>query len=308
MVVRRPTKFQFTPARGGRRRQRCDRDRPHGFNSRPHVAGDGSGIGADHLSAKFQFTPARGGRLFLHLPLARVTSFNSRPHVAGDSMIGTTGVAKRAFQFTPARGGRPLNARAPKTRVYVSIHARTWRATRPLAHFRELFEFQFTPARGGRPTVQRDAEAVAGFNSRPHVAGDRTAAGRQAPQRRFNSRPHVAGDFQRPVKKRRLHVSIHARTWRATPVHCCTSLWLLFQFTPARGGRRSAVRTSRASIYVCFNSRPHVAGDQPKSDGKCDNHVFQFTPARGGRLQKFALEGRGEQFQFTPARGGRQVQ
>ena len=98
-----------------------------------------------------------------------------------------------------------------------------------------------------------------------------------------------------------------------------------FQFTPARGGRRS--RNGRCASRRRFNSRPRVAGDRrvcgervgaavsiharawratqlPRTMSKTIR--FQFTPARGGRPAQSLDVWHLAQFQFTPARGGRQ--
>ena len=56
-----------------------------------------------------------------------------------------------------------------------------------------------------------------------------------------------------------LTVSIHARAWRATKGYYVVSNITLFQFTPARGGRRCASGATTRSRG--FNSRPRVAGD-----------------------------------------------
>ncbi len=163
---------------------------------------------------------------------------------------------------------------------------------------------------------------------------------------RFNSRPRVAGDrFLDPLHPPR-SVSIHARAWRATwspggrtsrgrfnsrPRVAGDILGLavraegiVFQFTPARGGRPFA-ETMRSPLSG-FNSRPRVAGDRISSDDVLAV-LFQFTPARGGRQcprpigrrwKYVSIHARAwratryqsytsleREFQFTPARGGR---
>ena len=190
---------------------------PCRFNSRPHVAGDMGGKLAQPRVIVFQFTPARGGRLLGHA-------------------LEELGAS---FQFTPARGGRPAAASMRTLSKVVSIHARTWRATR---------------------CRTRASRRCRRFNSRPHVAGD-CAAGRTDPRRDcFNSRPHVAGDdvmtilvaprsaFQftparggRPLKS---GIRTHNRGFNSRPHVAGDGLPMLnatfiseFQFTPARGGR-----------------------------------------------------------------------
>ncbi len=140
--------FQFTPARGGRRRGRAHLHRGDGFNSRPRVAGD-AGVGR----------PVRHLAVSIHARAWRATAKEWR------------GGILETFQFTPARGGRPIAACPAIDTMLVSIHARAWRATsepaeadaarrfnsRPrvagdCVRSRETLPlvFQFTPARGGR--------------------------------------------------------------------------------------------------------------------------------------------------------------
>ena len=101
----------------------------------------------------------------------------------------------------------------------------------------------------------------------------------------------------------RFLVSIHARAWRATIKTIPGFKFLVFQFTPARGGRRPGMGTITQSGG--FNSRPRVAGDSARANIDCVHAAFQFTPARGGRLLIFPAFARFLAFQFTPARGGR---
>ena len=99
----------------------------------------------------------------------------------------------------------------------------------------------------------------------------------------------------------------------------------MFQFTPARGGRRGpcgarpveqlvsiharAWRATRCRapgvpLSLRFNSRPRVAGDPTRRRGDGRGR-FQFTPARGGRHASHSFAASWIVFQFTPARGGR---
>ena len=209
------------------------------------------------------------------------------------------------------------------------------------------FSFQFTPARGGRLRSRRTSRMGQGFNSRPRVAGDGTNYHHAANSNRFNSRPRVAGDRRATAREAQAQsfnsrprvagdpvgvlclcaaqrVSIHARAWRATVAASASFAVLVFQFTPARGGRRASA--SRTNKHWSFNSRPRVAGDiHPPTNplGKqvsiharawratqsprktMSRNGFQFTPARGGRPIVLGFRHLPFQFQFTPARGGR---
>ena len=167
-------------------------------------------------------------------------SFNPRPHVAGDAL---------------ALG-------ALLSRLQVSIHARTWRATSALSAPSRMMQcfnprphvagdcqfrsakahpcgFQSTPARGGRPELLEFVATHTEFQSTPARGGRPEGSVWKAANACFNPRPHVAGDrIRAPASPSRRR----------------------FQSTPARGGRR--VRLARGgSPSLRFNPRPHVAGD-----------------------------------------------
>ena len=124
------------------------------------------------------------------------------------------------------------------------------------------FTFQFTPARGGRPAHLPISASFSSFNSRPHVAGD--------PRSSATPRPWPVSIHARTWRATALRlvarplndVSIHARTWRATFNDQSKNDDSMFQFTPARGGRRQYIVVQVCGC--CFNSRPHVAGDDQR--------------------------------------------
>ena len=207
----------------------------------------------------FQSTPARGGRPLSRLPslwtrdvsiharTRRATpasrmkpyasSFNPRPHAAGDDRC-LRRCDGMSFQSTPARGGRPL----PAARIdgwRVSIHARTRRAT----------------AAGGIRTPQRHVS----IHARTRRA---TRARRQAScgTAGFNPRPHAAGDRRVELRGAAIRVSIHARTRRATPSgHLTVRRSTSFNPRPHAAGDIRPARS--AGCRQCFNPRPHAAGD-----------------------------------------------
>ncbi len=195
----------------------------------------------------------------------------------------------------------------------VSIHARTRRATFWLSHtlpadsfnprphtagdVQQRFfvsrrqRFQSTPAHGGRHTHLLIVLDTPGFNPRPHTAGDRTTPSSAKSLASFNPRPHTAGDkWSCCCTSAHNHVSIHARTRRAT---CCFALCcfshFLFQSTPAHGGRLCSSSPDNLSTLFqstpahggrpahravssgenCFNPRPHTAGDSRTSLDAC---------------------------------------
>ncbi len=187
--------------------------------------------------------------------------------------------------------------------LLVSIHARAWRATLILRNLSRLGVS--IHARAWRAT--KTAAINGGFaNVSIHARAWRATP---SPTRTirlgcFNSRPRVAGDMGTRLSG--LHTS-------------------LFQFTPARGGRRP--RTEDVGVFRRFNSRPRVAGDiclvsswsirprfnsRPRVAGDMNilfhfvvEILFQFTPARGGRPIGAPMLAMFVMFQFTPARGGR---
>ena len=98
--------FQFTRARGARRKGGVLRANDEGFNSRAHGARDG----------------------YLSRIQHRQTGFNSRAHGARDPRPAPNPKTAK-FQFTRARGARHLAPAIHGVVGRVSIHARTGRAT-----------------------------------------------------------------------------------------------------------------------------------------------------------------------------------
>ena len=186
------------------------------FNSRPRVAGDARKVSPMLWRNSFNSRPRVAGDLRDCCELARLDCFNSRPRVAGDGFGGLSAAPRWMFQFTPARGGRREALFSDQVRIFVSIHARAWRATQEPAISRGSASFQFTPARGGRLRPYSTVLLHACFNSRPRVAGDNGLSNARQKKERFNSRPRVAGDTLGTGLGFVNMVSIHARAWRAT--------------------------------------------------------------------------------------------
>ncbi len=81
----RLSRFQSTPARGGRRRSRPRTRLSRRFNPRPHAAGDDLACGYDAPGVRVSIH-ARTRRATGYAPRAgRVGCFNPRPHAAGDT-------------------------------------------------------------------------------------------------------------------------------------------------------------------------------------------------------------------------------
>ena len=124
------SRFQSTPARGGRRGlpTRCCGP-AFRFNPRPRAAGDGSeqeSTGTQEVS--------------IHARARRATGRQSQS------------LAIHWFQSTPARGGRPWYLAQQGSVIYVSIHARARRAT-PLGNVTRPVHGSFNP----RPRAAGDA-------------------------------------------------------------------------------------------------------------------------------------------------------
>ena len=164
--------------------------------------------------------------------------FNPHPRMEGDDMScqGQTDVS--LFQSTPSHGGRLMDLQGKHTRINVSIHALTWRAT---------------------GSALSAVPISISFNPRPHMEGDILPFSSKRHVFRFNPRPHMEGDDESTFIERTRSVSIHALTWRATylftfknhspivSIHALTwratlqravtMITLKFQSTPSHGGR-----------------------------------------------------------------------
>ena len=186
------------------------------------------------------------------------------------------------FQSTPAYGGRhatvtingqpydvSIHARVRRaTRhqqhigraVVVSIHARVRRATARMMAASRYFMFQSTPAYGGRREYLSACHGVQRcFNPRPRTAGDE------------NTYRHVMASKG---------VSIHARVRRATISRPGTTAGMMFQSTPAYGGRPDM--PARRPAWKCFNPRPRTAGDRSISMRSCTPPCFNPRPRTAG--------------------------
>ena len=233
----RKGEFQFTPARGGRHRRdvRYRRRDPVSIHARAWRATAYWSLAKLHTL--FQFTPARGGRRRRRRRAAALPCFNSRPRVAGDPFTftrvreGAVSIHARAWRATVrrqrrgvqcvvsihARAWRATQLRRQVGQIHgVSIHARAWRATDSPMRPHPPSMFQFTPARGGRHPTVYDGNAITLVSIHARAWRATGDVGDDRPRRSFNSRPRVAGDrYVLPF----------------------TALVVMFQFTPARGGR-----------------------------------------------------------------------
>ena len=101
-------------------------------------------------------------------------------------------------------------------------------------------------------------------------------------------------------------VSIHARTGRATSPCSSVSVAKKFQFTRARGARRFLLRKVARREHVSIHARTGRATPLPYFAGA--SFTFQFTRARGARPGGGRGEGAEWLFQFTRARGARRAE
>ena len=185
----------------------------------------------------FQSTPAHGGRRRCTDGVPQSRSFQSTPAHGGRPSMDAGSISANGFQSTPAHGGRPVGLGRFVGVVFVSIHARTRRATRVAEIYGRSSEFQSTPAHGGRPTYGLPPLPMSWFQSTPAHGG------------------RLAGD----VGELRGRVSIHARTRRATTG--TTPAGQLWCFNPRPHTAGDSPTGSMATAPRSFNPRPHTAGD-----------------------------------------------
>ena len=165
--------FQFTPARGGRRKAVINSvGQPFvSIHARAWRATSGYGrfLPRAHVSIHARaWRATRGcstscarGRVSIHARAWRATCvflarriknmFQFTPARGGRPVRRDRSRRRKMFQFTPERGGRPAWFLSTTSQQGVSIHARAWRATSVRAFTRT------------HPPC---------FNSRPRVAGD----------------------------------------------------------------------------------------------------------------------------------------
>ena len=164
------------------------------------------------------------------------------------------------FQFTPLREGRPL----PRRR------------NRAGGHFNSRPSARGDAARCWRKPCGRY------FNSRPSARGDRTAGKPRSCPENFNSRPSARGDQCGVGDAGKHRISIHAPPRGATKRSQPLVMYITFQFTPLREGRRSH-RERAGAEPADFNSRPSARGDPTGGRHARAAVRFQFTPLREGR-------------------------
>ena len=266
-IFLRPSIFQFTPLREGRRKCALPYKQGIDFNSRPSARGDKSAHPRTLAVLLFQFTPLREGRpivvtagitpgaISIHAPPRGATCkqvrviinnvyFNSRPSARGDELHFDKSEYDVLFQFTPLREGRPvLWGTKNRTGRFQFTPLREGRHGYACRVVRGMTIFQFTPLREGRHVgfaCWRDNRDIS-IHAPPRGA---TPAGSRLNRRPdyFNSRPSARGDLRRQLRAAGFQViSIHA---------------------PPRGA--TAARRCSGSIAHYFNSRPSARGDSKR--------------------------------------------
>ena len=162
----------------------------------------------------------------------------------------------------------------------------------------------------GDPKPQAKKSAKKCFNPRPRMAGDAIGNRQGHALGSFNPRPRMAGDASPSVTIACIHVSIHARAWRATTCrldtrfHLSVSIharaWRATRF-PISSGVGAAVsihaRAWRATrggegrhARPCrFNPRPRMAGDTATTTPLPSLTRFNPRPRMAGDIDSDAF-------------------
>ena len=296
--------FQFTPLREGRPGHGGFYHRHRHFNSRPSARGDGIVPCWNRRGTNFNSRPsARGDRSRLS-SVGELKNFNSRPSARGDQRPRIVSVEADKFQFTPLREGRPIQQRAGRAGVCISIHAPPRGATASGTYSSSSSLFQFTPLREGRPGHGGFYHRHRHFNSRPSARGDGRMLRMLQCSETFQFTPLREGRHSPEGRKAKLNsisihapprgatlsvvvvhhlrkISIHAPPRGATFFISCPCFIRLFQFTPLREGRRRFLLFIVATPMY-FNSRPSARGDDGCGvpSGDCQD-ISIHAPPRG---------------------------
>ena len=252
--------FNSRPRVAGDRRRAPSSDLRRCFNSRPRVAGDAN-----------RFATCNCNGVSIHARAWRATSPTStRRNGSSVSIHARAWRATETQAFDPRRIFVSIHARARRATVWrvhvcyshgcfnsrprvagdvlhlpaherdgVSIHARAWRAT-GIANSTSFIMLVSIHARAWRATVVVIHEAAV-VDVSIHARAWRATGEARAWEVRVQVSIHARAwraTLAPAVVERLLDVSIHARAWRATTVPATPMRLFVFQFTPARGGRR----------------------------------------------------------------------
>ena len=177
----------------------------------------------------------------------------------------------------------------------------------------------------GADEAASQAHPAPHFNSRPRAGGDRGRFRHHSAPAYFNSRPRAGGDRQHLGAGRLRLISIHAPARGATFVAVMVWSFIVFQFTPPRGGRptNSAAPRSAASFQFTpprggrrgptkrtaqtryFNSRPRAGGDASQARTASGvRSISIHAPARGATQGGLQVQPGAAHFNSRPRAGG----
>ena len=105
-IFLRPSIFQFTPLREGRREHIRREEAVLHFNSRPSARGDPNLRNSLGQTGQFQFTPLREGRLELLDDGTALADISIHAPPRGATFLAYADRMRWRFQFTPLREGR----------------------------------------------------------------------------------------------------------------------------------------------------------------------------------------------------------
>ncbi len=230
------------------------------------------------------------------------------------------------FQSTPSRGGR-LDSMLDKEYISdISIHALPRRATLLNVPDFSSFIFQSTPSRGGRQERRyRPEQYIGDFNPRPPAEGDIYSMAIFGSKSDFNPRPPAEGDggkqygggyFRdfnpRPPAEgdqRFEPIYLGGQDFNPRPPAegdtkmALTSVTMIFQSTPSRGGRRSVTADCLRSYDISIHALPRRA-----TDGSVEGFAQQLIsihalPRRATSTSLSSTAGRGNFNPRPPAEG-----
>ena len=241
---RRPTSFQFTPLREGRRRW----------------------YAVSLIASVFQFTPLREGRRPSPRTPTSACGFQFTPLREGRLKAQTGDVQHVVISIHAPPRGATNGALTSATVSTISIHAPPRGATRkhsPPRCCRCIF--QFTPLREGRLYSSRYCSAIlTNFNSRPSARGDRVRQVLGQQHHDFNSRPSARGDDFGCIANQHFVISIHAPPRGATElVACRNDVAVHFNSRPSARGDRMAKIVLFASQRISIHAPPRGATRSP---------------------------------------------
>ena len=162
-------------------------------------------------------------------------------------------------------------------RLFISIHASTWEATRPESTSSRKRVFQFTPLHERQRIWAVQIDCL----------------------RYFNSRLYMRGNSIRHLRRHWRLISIHASTWEATWSLARMKNMSLISIHASTWEATDNIQPP-SFLTANFNSRLYMRGNMQLPRMQEDHFLFQFTPLHERqRDTNLAKSGCGP-FQFTP--------